>query len=332
MAKKKKKPQKNKVSKLRFLKVFLLILLFSSLTGFSSYLIQNTKKNKEVESKKIEEKKKDVFKLEKIAQEKKKDLLKKEKNNKLEKKNRIEKKEKIQSTNITKKTPYKYDKKTKAKLAILIDDISSSYQKNKVLSIGYKVGMAFLPPTKNHKNSAKIAQDLPFYIIHFPMQASSKFKGQEKNTLHINDSYEKIEKRVKQLRIWYPKAKYTNNHTGSVFTSNEEAMDKLFRALKKYNFTFIDSKTSPKTLGKKYAKKYSMPYIVRNVFLDNKKEYKYIQNQLKKSIKIAKKQGYALAIGHPYPITIKVLKESKNLLKDLELIYVKELPYLLKKL
>ena len=42
----------------------------------------------------------------------------------------------------------------------------------------------------------------------------------------------KIEQRVKQPRQWYPNAIYTNNHTGSVFTENEEAMDKLFRALK----------------------------------------------------------------------------------------------------
>ena len=55
--------------------------------------------------------------------------------------------------------------------------------------------MAFLPPTKTHPNSAKIALDLPFYMIHFPMQASSAFKGAEEFTLHVNDSYEKIEKR-----------------------------------------------------------------------------------------------------------------------------------------
>jgi len=37
--------------------------------------------------------------------------------------------------------------------------------------------MAFLPPTPSHKESAKIAQNLKFYMIHFPMQASSAFKG-----------------------------------------------------------------------------------------------------------------------------------------------------------
>lgn len=226
------------------------------------------------------------------------------------------------------KATYKYDKNTKPKIVIMIDDVSTARQKREILKLGYKVNLSILPPTKGHPNSAKIAQDLPFYLIHFPMQASSKFKGAEIGTLQITDSYEKIEKRVKQLRDWYPKALYTNNHTGSVFTQDYKSMDKLFRALKKYNFIFVDSRTTAQSQAKIMAKKYNMPYIVRNTFMDNKKDFNYIQNQLKKAIKIAKKNGYAIAIGHPYAITMKVLRESKHLLKGLEPIYVSELPYL----
>lgn len=244
----------------------------------------------------------------------------------IETKETVEKNEDKKIT--TKKDLYKYDGKEKPKIAIVIDDVSSNRQKQEILNVGYKVNIAFLPPTKGHPNSAKIAQDLPFSLIHFPMQASSKFKGAEIGTLQITDSYEKIEKRVKQLRQWYPNITYTNNHTGSVFTQNEVAMDRLFKALKKYNFIFVDSRTTPNSVAKKMAKKYNMPYIVRNTFIDNEKDYNYIQNQLKKAIKIAKKKGYAIAIGHPYPITIKVLKDSKHLLKDLETIYINELPYL----
>ena len=229
---------------------------------------------------------------------------------------------------ITSKDTYTWDKKSKPKIAIIIDDVSSKAEKDEILNLGYKTTMAFLPPTKDHPISHKIAYDLPVHMIHFPMQASSAFKGPEINTLSIDDSYETIENRVKQLREWYPNAVYTNNHTGSVFTGNDEAMDKLFRALKKYNFIFVDSRTSPKSAAKKCAVKYGMPYIVRNVFLDNDRNYKAIETQLKTTIEIAKKTGYAVAIGHPHEITLKVLKNSKHLLDDLEPIYVNELPYL----
>jgi polysaccharide deacetylase 2 family uncharacterized protein YibQ len=160
------------------------------------------------------------------------------------------------------------------------------------------------------------------------MQASPAFKGTEINTLNVNDSYEVIENRVRQLREWYPNAIYTNNHTGSVFTENEEAMDNLFRALKKYHFIFVDSRTSNKSVAKKYAQKYNMPFIVRNTFIDNEENYKYIQNQLKQAIDIAKKQGYSVAIGHPHAVTLQVLKDAKELLKDVEPIFINQLPYL----
>ena len=75
--------------------------------------------------------------------------------------------------------------------------------------------------------------------------------------------------------LQYPKAIYANNHTGSIFTQNEVAMDNLFRALKKYNFIFVDSRTTAKSVAKKYAIKYGMPYIVRNTFLDNERNFKY---------------------------------------------------------
>ncbi|RBQ30215.1 divergent polysaccharide deacetylase family protein [Aliarcobacter vitoriensis] len=229
---------------------------------------------------------------------------------------------------ITKKDSFKYDSKSKPKLAIVIDDVVTKTQKDKIINLGYPVTMAFLPPTKGHPESAKIAKNLPFYMIHFPLQASSGFKNFEENTLNITDSYETIEKRVKKLREWYPNAIYTNNHTGSVFTQNYEAMDKLFRALKKYNFIFVDSKTSPNSTAKELSIKYKMPYIVRDVFLDNDRDFVSVKKQLKSAINIAKKNGYAIAIGHPYDITLKVLKESKNLLNEVELIYVNQLPYL----
>ena len=265
-------------------------------------------------------------KVEEIKEEKAKELNAKKET---KEQNKNKEKEKIDEKSIiTNKDSFTYDKKNKPKIAIVIDDVTTQAQKDTILSMGYKITMAFLPPTNSHPTSAKIALNLPFYMIHFPMQASPKFKGQEIGSLNITDSYETIEKRVKQLREWYPNAVYTNNHTGSVFTENEEAMDKLFRALKKYNFIFVDSRTSNKSVAKKYALKYNMPYIVRNTFIDNEENYEYIQNQLKQAIEIAKKQGYSIAIGHPHSVTLKVLKDSKHLLKDVEPIFINQLPYL----
>lgn len=277
-------------------------------------------KQKEIEKSKIEEKV-EIKQAKEPSKEIEDEII--EEKTKIEKPAIKEKKELI-----TKKDSYKYDLKTKPKLVIIIDDVVSKTQKDKILNIGYPITMAFLPPNSGHKESAIIAQNLPFHMIHFPMQASKNFKNIEVNTLNISDSYETIEARVKQLRVLYPNATYTNNHTGSVFTENYEAMDKLFRALKKYNFIFVDSKTTPNSVAKELSIKYQMPYIVRDTFLDNDRSFTAIQNQLKDAIRVAKKQGFAIAIGHPYEVTFQVLKESKHLLNDVEPIFLNKLPYL----
>ncbi|MGB3750340.1 MAG: divergent polysaccharide deacetylase family protein [Arcobacteraceae bacterium] len=213
----------------------------------------------------------------------------------------------------------------KPKLAIIIDDMTMQRQINSALDLGYVVNMAFLPPTDGHPRSAKITQSLEnVYMIHLPLQASS-FKFEEEHTLHITDSIQVIEDRIKYIREVYPNTLYMNNHTGSKFTSNEAAMDRLFQVLKKYNYIFLDSKTTADSVVKKVAKTHGIKMFTRDIFLDNKKDKIYIQNQLKKAIKRAKRNGSAIAIGHPHSITFQTLKESKHLLEGLELVYINQL-------
>ena len=341
----------NKLKIINYILLFLVITLSISLLSY--YFIQNNKPIKEhktISPSKIEQKadafeeKKDEQRLEKeiarILEQERQTIpdIKTEQaaNAELAKKNFEEYTEELEKEYvhevIKKKEELKANKKKvippptgRAKIAIVIDDVTMQSQMDSIKTIDYTVNMAFLPPTKVHPNSAKIAQKLPFYLIHFPMEATS-FKFEEANTLHIGDSYEKIEATVHRLKTLYPNATYTNNHTGSKFTADRDSMDKLFRALKKYDFTFLDSRTTSKTVAKEYADKYGVPFLGRNIFLDNTLEYNYILSQLKKAIEIANKTGYAIAIGHPHDITVKVLRESKGLLSHLDVVYLNEMP------
>jgi uncharacterized protein len=213
---------------------------------------------------------------------------------------------------------------TRPKLSILIDDVTASWQVKRIEDIGYPITMAFLPPNNRHRNSARIAQGIENYMIHLPLEASSK-RYEEGDTLHVNDSYEVIEQRIAQVKKYYPNAKYLNNHTGSKFTSNGKAMDRLFQALKKHDLIFVDSRTTSKSVTKKYAKKHNLRYLSRNIFLDNKQDKNYIQKQLQKAVKIARSKGQAIAIGHPHKITIQTLKESKHLLKGIDVVYINQI-------
>jgi len=212
----------------------------------------------------------------------------------------------------------------KPKLVIIIDDVSFKWQVNKIKAIPFKITPSFFPPSKRHPNTPIYAKTFSHYMIHLPLEAIH-FSKPEPNTLHIKDSYQTILKRIEYVKNLFPKAKFINNHTGSTFTSNKEAMIKLFRALKNENLGFVDSKTTPYSKSKEAQKIYNIPLFARNIFLDNKANTQYIQNQLKKAIKIAKKRGYAIAIGHPHPLTLATLKNSKELLKEIEVVYIDEL-------
>ncbi len=218
----------------------------------------------------------------------------------------------------------KKKKKVNPKIVIIIDDVTSKAQISLVNKIPFPVTMSFLPPTKKHINSAKITKNIPIYMIHLPLEASTR-AYEEENTLYINDSLETIDKRINSLKKLYPKAKYINNHTGSKFTANKTSMNKLLKTLKKYNYIFVDSRTTAKTATAYYAQKYNLKYFSRNIFLDNKREKRYIQKQLQKAVRIAKRDGYSIAIGHPHTITLKTLAQSKNLLKGLDVVLVDKL-------
>jgi len=62
----------------------------------------------------------------------------------------------------------------------------------------------------------------------------------------------------------------------------------------------LDSRTSSKSKIGKIAKEFHRAYIYRDVFIDNVKNSSYILKQLQKGVKLAKKRGFAVVIGHPH--------------------------------
>ncbi len=210
---------------------------------------------------------------------------------------------------------------TKAKLAIIIDDVSFKAHVSAIKNLHIPITMSFLPPSSRHPNSAKLAAKESFYMVHLPMEAQN-FTKEEPFTLRVSDSKENILARVKEIKKLFPKVTYINNHTGSKFTSNEIAMNRLIFALRNQGITFVDSRTTAQTKAPEVMKSYGYKYMARDIFLDHHTDKAYIKQQIKKAVEIAKSHGTAIAIGHPHANTIAALSESKALLKDVELVYI----------
>jgi len=213
---------------------------------------------------------------------------------------------------------------SKPKLAIIIDDVSTKTQVKNIKHTGITLTISFFPPSPMRPNSAKLAAKEKFYMVHLPMEAMH-FHKEEPHTLRVSDSQGTILKRIKEIKKLFPKVEYINNHTGSKFTADELAVNKLIYVLQKEHIHFIDSRTIGTTKVPKVMKNFGLPYMSRDVFLDNKQDENYIIGQIKQAIAIAKTHGTAIAIGHPHKDTLQALKDAKKLFKDVTLVQVNKL-------
>ncbi|MDL0102791.1 divergent polysaccharide deacetylase family protein [Campylobacter felis] len=211
----------------------------------------------------------------------------------------------------------------KPKLAIIIDDMANEEQTRSLKALNLKLNPSFFPSHALHPNTPKLAKEFEFYMVHLPLKALS-FQN-KMSVLSPEDSEEEIEKTIAKIKGEFKNLKFINNHTGSLFTSDEEAMRRLYKVLDKYHLSFVDSKTIHNSKAPKIAKEMQKNYIKRDVFLDNEDDVIYVKNQLLSAVKLAQKKGYAIAIGHPKKNTFKALKESKELLKSVDLVYLSEL-------
>ena len=130
-----------------------------------------------------------------------------------------------------------------------------------------------------------------------------------KNVLNTDLNPAEVKSRLVWALTRIPGHVGINNHMGSRYTSHEKGMQLVMEELRRRGLLFLDSRTSRKTVGAKLAKIYRVPHAVRNLFLDHDPTPEIIREQLAKLERIAKKKGYAVAIGHPREATIEALSQ-----------------------
>ena len=212
---------------------------------------------------------------------------------------------------------------SRAKLAIIIDDVGTGEQAQKIAALPVRVTPSIFPPEYQRKDTRSLARGFEHYAIHLPMEASSAKNNSA--TLRASDNYEKLRGVIAKLRADFPNAKFINNHTGSKFTADERAMQNLLRAMNEHGFLFIDSRTSPATKAKAAMNGLGMRYVHRDVFLDNQNSVAAVRKKLREAVALAKKQGYAIAIGHPKSSTLRALANSADILGEVDLVYLDEI-------
>jgi polysaccharide deacetylase 2 family uncharacterized protein YibQ len=99
------------------------------------------------------------------------------------------------------------------------------------------------------------------------------------------------------------------------------------RVLSDRGLYFLDSRTTDATVAERTAEEASVPAVSRRVFLDDVETEEAVSKQFAELVRRAREEGSAVAIGHPYPVTLAVLeREMPNLAaKGVKLVKVGEL-------
>lgn len=204
-------------------------------------------------------------------------------------------------------------------IAIVVDDMGINKKRTlDIISINAPLTSSFLTYGNDLADMAQMAQSAGHEImIHAPMEpkvnaslAPDTLKtDMDKNQIEI--SFVKMLDKFDSINV-----KGVNNHMGSKFTEDKERLGYVMKLLKNKNMFFLDSKTSAASKGKEIALENEINFAQRDVFLDNENNYDYILNQLKKTEKIAIKNGFAIAICHPKSQTYLALKDWVGDLKN----------------
>lgn len=194
------------------------------------------------------------------------------------------------------------------RIAIVIDDIGYRNTDQNALSLPGEITYSILPHTPFGKKIAIEANaKQKDVMLHIPMEAENGKKlgpGALTSTMNQQEILASLQGSLAEI----PFAIGINNHMGSLLTQLHYPMTWTMNFLKDNNLVFLDSKTSPNSKASDIAKIVGVPVKNRHIFLDNQLSEHYITKQFLELIKHAKSQKVAIAIAHPHPETIHILK------------------------
>ncbi len=196
-------------------------------------------------------------------------------------------------------------------ISIIIDDLGYRFQDDiRALALPGPVAYAILPHGPHTERVSRIANARGKEILlHQPMQALDKNEYLGPGGLTLNMTREEFVQTLTINMSNVPNLIGVNNHMGSLLTRHPGHMQWLMETLKLKGQIYIDSLTSDYSVAAEIAHENNLPYLKRDVFLDNEQNRKYIRQQFKELIRVAKRKGSALGIAHPHTATVDVLNE-----------------------
>ena len=197
-------------------------------------------------------------------------------------------------------------------IAIIIDDLGKRLAVGKqFIDLPGAISYAFLPHAAYTEALSHHAhrQDKEV-LLHLPMESVDQ-RPLDEGGIRLDMTEKQVSRVFRSNLAMIPHVRGVNNHMGSLLTRHPGHMQWLMKELQQRgDLYFVDSRTTKATVAQQIADEWGIPNSQRNVFLDNVRNPQAVRRQFTALIRAAKKNGTALAIGHPYRSTLQVLQEQ----------------------
>ncbi len=204
-----------------------------------------------------------------------------------------------------------------AHVALVIDDLGASLDPLAPLSrLGVPVSYAVLP---FEEQTAAVVSELAAedreILCHLPMEARNG-ADPGPGALRLGMAEDELARSTEAALAAVPGAVGVNNHMGSGLSADARSMESILNVLAGRGLFYLDSRTSPESVGYRIARSLGIPAAERQVFLDTDPAPEAIRQQFARLLELARTRGAAIAIGHPYPATLATLSRAVPLARD----------------
>jgi len=197
------------------------------------------------------------------------------------------------------------------RISMIIDDLGYQLAAGRrATDLPGPVACAILPGTprgsllaaRAHANGKEV-------LLHLPMQPVSADGPVSPGSMTLDMTRSALVAAFETALGSVPYAVGVNNHQGSLLTRHPGHMRWLMESVQARELFFIDSYTTHKSVALAIATEQGVAAVRRDVFLDVDPDPAGIGREFERLKSLARQNGLAVGIGHPYPATLEFLEK-----------------------
>ncbi len=196
-------------------------------------------------------------------------------------------------------------------IAVVIDDVGLDRPRSRrAIALPAPLTIALMAYAEDGRDqAAHVRRAGHELLVHIPMEPTNRSENPGPNALLSGLPPAEFARRIEWNLSQFAGYVGVNNHMGSKLTSDPAALAPIMAALKRRGLMFLDSRTSSETQALAVARRFGVPAVERNVFLDHDISPIAVRAALVQVEEVAQRQGFAIAIGHPKDVTLEALEE-----------------------